>query len=212
VDEDYPWPPKQIDADPDLSTLRSFKTRIREQLVLDTFTTPDDLALKVGTALGRFMVERSVEEGLRVASESQHAGTETTQNQVARRAGRLAPLLEGARILLVNDNPREMQHVIRILRELNLEVVVATSTDVGLAILEADQFDAVISDMRRGEIADAGTRFIAAMRERGVHRPTIISAGRYKPELGTPPFAFGITNRVDELLNLLFDTLERIRG
>ena len=57
-----------------------------------------------------------------------------------------------------------------------------------------------------------GMRFLDSIRRNGLLRPTIFTAGNYEPERGTPPYAFGITNRVDELLNLLFDALERGRG
>jgi hypothetical protein len=60
--------------------------------------------------------------------------------------------------------------------------------------------------MRRGEEEEAGVTLITRMRDQGLYRPTILTQGRYQAALGTPPFAFGITNRVDELLNLLFDS------
>lgn len=66
--------------------------------------------------------------------------------------------------------------------------------------------------MRRGQVADEGIRFFKRMRQVGLHHLIIFTAGQYQPERGTPPYAFGITNRVDELLNLLFDILERVRG
>jgi len=66
--------------------------------------------------------------------------------------------------------------------------------------------------MKRGTVEDEGVRFLKKMRERGILVPVIFTLGRFNPALGTPPFAFGINNRVDELLNLLFDVLERTRG
>jgi PleD family two-component response regulator len=131
--------------EPGLSKLRVFKARISTTLVHDTYTTPDDLAFKVGATLGRFIIQHTVKEALEAASASQQVGPRKAQNQVARRAERLLPIVRGARILLVNDVPDEMRHVIRILRELSLKVAIATSTDMGLAMLKADTFDAVIS-------------------------------------------------------------------
>ena len=46
---------------------------------------------------------------------------------------------------------------------------------------------------------------------RRIHRPTILMVGQHKPERGVPPYAVGVTNRVDELLNLIFDVVERRR-
>jgi CheY-like chemotaxis protein len=212
VNDDYPWPPKHVDLEPGRTRLRAFKERIGNSIVRDTFTTPDDLAFKIVAALGRFLVQQAVRKGLDAAARSQNVGPESALNQVARRAERMSPLLPGARVLIVNDVPAEMQHVVRILRDLRLEVTVATTTETGIALLGSNSFDVVVSDMRRGGEFDAGIQLIREMRGRGLDCPTILTPGRFEPERGTPPYAFGITNRVDELLNLLFDVLERARG
>ena len=57
-----------------------------------------------------------------------------------------------------------------------------------------------------------GINLLNQMRKHGFHVPLIFTIGRFNPSLGTPPFAFGVTNRVDECLNLVFDALERTRG
>jgi hypothetical protein len=61
--------------------------------------------------------------------------------------------------------------------------------------------------MRRGTTEDEGLRFLSRMREEGKKLPVIFTVGRYEPGRGTPPYAFGRTSRVDELLNLIFDSL-----
>jgi CheY-like chemotaxis protein len=212
IDEDFPWPPRHIEQEPQRSRLLHFKERISSQHVRETFTTPDDLALKAGAALGRFLIQRTVKMRLEVASQTQGVGPEAAQSQVARRAQRLSELLRGARILLVNDVPSQMQQVIEILRELGVDVTVARSTEQAVEHLDLRRYHAVVSDMRRGRVADAGLELLVTMRRRDLQCPTIFTVGQYRPELGTPPFAFGITNRGDELLNLLFDAFERTRG
>jgi hypothetical protein len=81
-----------------------------------------------------------------------------------------------------------------------------------LGMLTKDPYDVVISDIRRGTIEDEGIRFLSRMDAKNLKHPVIFTVGRFEPEGGTPTHAFGITNRIDELLNLLFDALERIRG
>ena len=66
--------------------------------------------------------------------------------------------------------------------------------------------------MARDAIQDEGIRFLSQMRSLQLAQPVIFTVGRYDPSLGTPPYAFGITNRVDELLNLLFDAIEKVKG
>jgi len=57
VKEDYPWPPTMIEEEPGRTKLRAFKTEIETSLVLEKFTSPDDLALKVATSLGRYITQ-----------------------------------------------------------------------------------------------------------------------------------------------------------
>jgi CheY-like chemotaxis protein len=212
VDETHPWRPNFIESDPGKSKLNDFKQTISQSLVRDTFTTPDDLAYKVATSLGHFLITKKVKEELENVPGSEYVSSARGRNQVARRAARLETIIRGACILLVNDVPKQMQHVIAILRNLGIEVEIATSSDYALALLEKYKFDAVISDMRRGQVTDEGIRFLKRMRDDNLHCDIIFTVGQYQPEMGTPPYAFGITNRIDELLNLLFDILERTRG
>jgi CheY-like chemotaxis protein len=212
VDEEYPWPPKYVETEPGRTRLREFLQRLRSKVVTDTFTTPEDLAFKVASSLGRFLLYRKVKEELERLPARESVSTEIGRSQVARRAARIQSIIRGANVLLVNDIPAEMSHVVEILRDLGLNVEVESSSKAALSALTNRAFNAVISDMQRGSIADEGIRFLKKMREDNIHVPVIFTVGRFNPALGTPPFAFGITNRVDECLNLLFDVLERTRG
>jgi CheY-like chemotaxis protein len=165
------------------------------------------------TGLKAFGIEATfVKEQLDRAAETVPAGSESDRSQVSRRAERIASLLQNSRLLLVNDVPAEMFQVIRILQELNIRVDIVTSTVEAIDALTRQPYDVVISDMRRGEVQDEGLRFIRESRAQGVYRPTILSVGRFNPGQGTPAYAVGITNRADELLNLVFDVMERVRG
>lgn len=212
IDDNHPWRPGFIESEPGQSKLKALKNKISRTVVRDTFTTPEDLAYKVASSLGRFLLARKIKEELERVPGSEHVSTAHGRDQVARRGARLENILRGARVLLVNDIPTQMNHVIEILRGLDIKVEIATTTDNALKLIEKYHFDAVISDMRRGQVADEGIRFFNRMRQDSLYRPTIFTVGQYQPERGTPPYAFGITNRVDELLNLLFDILERVRG
>ena len=212
VDDEFPWSPKLIEPEPGQSKLKVFKQRISTTLVRDTFTTPEDLAYKVASSLGRFLISRKVKEELESIPAGDRVSTQQGRDQVSRRAARLQTLIRGARILLVNDVPSEMKHVTTILRQLGVDVEVATTTDEALSRLHQNTYDVIVSDMRRGTSEDEGLKFLTRMRQDRVYRPTIFTVGGYHPDRGTPPYAFGITNRVDELLNLLFDAIERERG
>jgi CheY-like chemotaxis protein len=212
VNENLPWLPGYIDPEPGKNKLRAFKQKVSAKVVRETFTTPEDLAYKVSSSLGRFLLATKIKEELERVPGSEKVSTPKGRNQVSRRAARVESVIYGSRVLLVNDVPAEMRHVIAILCDVGIEVDVATTSREALAKLESLAFDAVITDMRRGQVADEGLRFFAQMRERNLHCATVFTVGDYEPDLGTPPHAFGITNRVDELLNLVFDILERTRG
>ncbi|MFI3198558.1 MAG: hypothetical protein QX196_09580 [Methylococcaceae bacterium] len=128
-------------------------------------------------------------------AESKPAGTKENRDQVARRAERIAKVIEGGRILLVNDIPEQMKHVTSILNSLGISVEIATSSSQALSLLTNKLYDVVISDMSRDNIVDEGVKFLNETINLGVMRPTIFTVGNYEPERGIPPFAFGITNR-----------------
>lgn len=57
VNEDYPWPPKLIEEYPAKSKLQSFKLRVSQGLVRDDFTTPEELAFKIASSIGRYLTQ-----------------------------------------------------------------------------------------------------------------------------------------------------------
>jgi hypothetical protein len=59
VDEQYPWPPPMIEDEPGRTKLRAFKTEIGTSLVRETFTSPENLALKLATSVGRYITQLS---------------------------------------------------------------------------------------------------------------------------------------------------------
>ena len=50
------------------------------------------------------------------------------------------------------------------------------------------------------------------LRNAGFHQPVIFYIGRPEPGAGVPAGAFGVTNRPDQLLQLVVDALSRVRG
>jgi CheY-like chemotaxis protein len=167
---------------------------------------------KVSSSLGRFLLSSRLREDLEKVPNRDAVSTAFGRSQIARRLVRLENVLRGARVLLVNDVPAEMSYVIEVFDKLGIDVQIETSTNDAVSSLRLNSYDVVISDMQRGRVQDEGTKLLAEMRTLGMTVPLIFTVGRFNPTLGTPPFAFGITNRIDELLNLLCDALERIRG
>jgi CheY-like chemotaxis protein len=189
-----------------------FKQKIERTVIRDSFTTPEDLAYKIASSIGRFLISKRVKDELEKLPSKYSVSTPEGRDQIARRAARLGQVLDGTRILLVNDIPDEMSGVVKLLERLHCEVDIARSSEGALARLGGKSYELVISDMARDGVDDEGLRFLARMREQGVPVRTVFTVGQYRPERGVPAYAFGITNRVDELLNLVFDVVERERG
>ena len=211
VDEDFPWLPAFVEGDLGRSKLQAFKAQIGLEVVRDSFTTPEDLAFKVAASLGKYLVTRIVKDELnRAANNNRPVGTEQSRDQVARRAQRLSSIVKGGSILLVDDSLSQLIHVSSILESLEVTLKTATQTKEALEILSTQTVDIVISDISRGPLADEGLKMLEQMRKDGFGCPVIFYVNQL--QLGVPPYAFGIANRVDELLNLTFDAFERVRG
>jgi Domain of unknown function (DUF4062) len=57
VEANHPWPPEMIESEPGRTKLKALKTALSARLVIDTFTTPEDLALKIATSVSRFLAQ-----------------------------------------------------------------------------------------------------------------------------------------------------------
>ncbi len=121
-------------------------------------------------------------------------------------------ILKNAQILWVDDHPENNINESRMFRQLKADVDTAQNTEEALRMAKAKRYDLVISDMSRGEEADAGLDFLAKFRQGDKYTPVVFYIGVFDPQEGTPPGSFGITNRPDELLHLTLDALERKRG
>ena len=212
IDEEQPWPPRHIDSEPDRTALLAFKNRVQGHVVTQVVSTPHDFAFKLASSLGRFLLTQKVKSALDQAPISDTVQSELGNSQAARRAARLAHIVAGSQVLIVNDVPEQMSYVVSLFKDLGINVSIETTSDSAIASLASKKFDAVISDMERFGVQDEGVRFLNRVSKLRDAPPVIFTVGAYRPDLGTPPYAFGITNRLDEILNLLFDALERTRG
>ena len=59
VADDYPWPADMIEGEPGLTRLEEFKRGVEELVVRDAFRSPEDLAMKVVTSIGRYIADRA---------------------------------------------------------------------------------------------------------------------------------------------------------
>jgi hypothetical protein len=134
------------------------------------------------------------------------------REDVLNRARLVAPVLQKAQVLWVDDDPSGNINERKTLRALGVFVDLARSTHEAVKMLKEVKYDAVVSDMNRENNPKEGERFIEVMKRKKVYNWPIFYVRRYNPELGVPEGAFNITNRPDHLLHYVMDVLERERA
>jgi CheY-like chemotaxis protein len=136
------------------------------------------------------------------------------------RANAHRSVFEGAEILWVDDRPSNNRDEARMLRSCSALITFAATTDEASRALQtaAEQrqpFDIILSDISRDlptSDPTAGLTMLERLRNAGFHPPVIYYIGRPNADAGVPAGAFGITNRPDQLLQLVIDALSRVRG
>ena len=128
---------------------------------------------------------------------------------IVERAERVAPKVVGRLVLWVDDHPENNRTERRLLRQLGVFVEAVAANREAMSVLsDTEPVDLIISDVKRDD-GSSGLDLLPALRAQGIRPAIIFYAGALQPELGVPARAFGITNRPDELLNLVMDALER---
>lgn len=130
--------------------------------------------------------------------------------RAARRLARLGDLVTGAKVLWVDDQVINNRYERDLLAQAGAEVHQVTSSQAAWDILDAINFDLVISDIRRPDEPRAGLEFLEALLQKRVGAPMIFYVGH--AEWPSPKGAFGIADRPDELVHLVLDVLSRHRG
>ncbi len=122
--------------------------------------------------------------------------------------------LAGKRILWVDDGPEGNQRYVRDLRKLGPEIIEVLDTSTALDRLANDEpslrFDAVISDLRRGNNPREGLAMLAAMRQRGLNHPVGFFSWVQGLKLQSEALAAGAyvcTNRFTEVKRRLQEVL-----
>lgn len=132
-------------------------------------------------------------------------------SSVMRRHRMVSQVLQGARILWVDDRPDNNLFERAAFTSMGATISLAMSTDEAVAMLEAEPADVLISDMERYGNAEAGLQLLKSIQGLLERPDMIFYVGSLDRGRGTPPGAFGITNRPDELIHLVLDILERVR-
>lgn len=167
--------------------------------------------VKIG---GTVEIESQIVKAARNLPDTWLRDADKHKKQVARRWSTLPERDRPYTVLVAHDEFHVAKHLQAALMEMGLVA------DVGICPLEIEtllkrhMYDLVISDVEwRCEPKDSRTKngieFLQYAKANRFDRPTIFYIQNYKPELGTPPFAVGITNQWHEVLNYVVDVLSR---
>lgn len=131
-----------------------------------------------------------------------------------RRAAFSNRLRSRPRILWIDDHPEWIQAEVAMLEQLGAEPVLARSTHEAVRLLsraddDTPAVEVILSDIARGSRPDAGVRALPELARVAPAVPVIFFVADIDPSRGVPEGAAGITNRTDELLDLVVEALER---
>jgi hypothetical protein len=128
---------------------------------------------------------------------------------VIKRAERNLKVANGKSVLWVDDKISSIKDEVDIYRSLKMNIDISTTTEDALEKLRNFNYDLVISDMIRDNKTDAGIAFLEEKKKMKNSTSLIFYIGALDLDRGIPTGAFGITNRLDELLHLTLDCFER---
>ena len=136
--------------------------------------------------------------------------SERSRSAAVARLQRDGQVLNGARILWVDNTPSNNFNERRLFERAGATIDPALRTADGLEATRLHPYDLIISDWARPESENAGPELLRALRDRGVHVPAVFYAGRVQGrERGD---AIGLTDRPDELLHIVLDALQTERN
>lgn len=179
------------------------------------------------TGLTMEFVEAKVDQAIKVTSQESSARVgQAAKRSVVDRLQHHADLLAEARILWVDDHPENNTPVVELLRSFGAVVDTPGSNVEALALLSGARYDVVISDVGRDDEGPGSDLKGVELAEQVYARwgkPIILFTVRFNP--ATLPgmsaqdrlrlvdemtrSVFGRTNRMDIVLHLIMDVLER---
>ncbi len=134
------------------------------------------------------------------------------EKRVLDRVKRHLALFQDVRVLWIDDNPDSLRNERKMLERLQVDIDLARDEAEAKKLLRGGKYDLILSDIARGDDNAAGLKFLQEYSKTQKHVPFIFYIGTLSPDKGVPPYAFGITNRPDELLHLMMDALERVKA
>ena len=119
--------------------------------------------------------------------------------------------LNGARVLLVEDNEINRELVLELLQKAGIHASVANDGEEALALLEKEHFDAVLMDIQMPTMDGYATTQALRRQQRWVDLPVIAMTANAKPEDRRRCLAVGMNDYIVKPIDikLMFEVLQR---
>ena len=137
---------------------------------------------------------------------------EESKEVLIKRLQFIEALGQGIKILWIDDIISNDQDIIDIIRLIGGEFEFVKSSEEAEYLLKKNkfQYDCIISDIKRAGNKSEGIDFLVRLNQEFGHVPPVIFyITNFEPSKGTPPYAFGITNKPIELVHLVADIMQR---
>jgi CheY-like chemotaxis protein len=160
-------------------------------------------------------VKNSISTAIELAEKSEQWKVtipDEDEKRVLDRVKRHLPLFQDVRVLWIDDNPDSLRNERKMLQRLQVDIDLAQNSAEAKKLLQSGDYDLILSDISRDHDATAGLKFLQEYGKTTERVPFIFYVGTLYPDKGVPAYAFGITNRPDELLHLIMDALERVKA
>lgn len=156
-------------------------------------------------------VELAAELLDRAQDESQATVTATARRTALGRLEHAADVLQGGRLVWVDDRPEGNAPLVELFRAAGMHVDLSVSTDEATPLFRRRPYDILISDIDRGGDRQAGIKMLRLLERYNIAVPVLIYAGSFDPERGIDRRIFAGTTAPVELVHYVIDLMERAR-
>jgi response regulator RpfG family c-di-GMP phosphodiesterase len=134
-----------------------------------------------------------------------------TRRGALRRFSNSAAVLDGGKLLWVDDHPEYNTALIELFRAAGMVVDTALSTDEALMSLRRHSYDIILSDIGRQGDREAGITMLQKLNQLGIDTPVVLYTVGFDYTRGFPRRVFAVTGVPDEAVHYVIDLMERAK-
>ncbi|MFF4649035.1 response regulator [Streptomyces sp. NPDC001380] len=135
----------------------------------------------------------------------------STRRGALRRLEHATDVLQGGKLLWVDDHPAHNRSLIKLFRAAGMEVDTAVSTGEALTLLRRHAYDLILSDIGRDDDQQAGTTMLRDLERLDIDTPVVLYTFDFDYDRGFPSRAFAATDVPDEVVHYVIDLMERAK-